>query len=295
MTLDEFGILTVNVPTAAGFASSLNILGDVSADSVSTKNVYLSNANASLPSLAFSDSQGLYAPGTNQLGLATNGVNRILVDSNGRVGIGNGTTAPTYTLDVTGTTATTNALVSGYLRDALTPSTYDISGGNISNSGTITSVGRVSTGSLFRVNSSSNFIYRYGASKATTAPSYGICYATSVANGNGLITYTADTANGDSFTVASNGLYLVSVSIGGGSVITLDENYAATQQIIVTTADASGLIGWNSSGPNENGATFTGYLRSGNTYRLKSYTAFNASWTGTAKSKLFIFPMYTTA
>jgi len=38
-----------------------------------------------------------------------------------------------------GTLGTTNALVSGYLRDALTPSGLDISGGNISNSSTTTS------------------------------------------------------------------------------------------------------------------------------------------------------------
>jgi hypothetical protein len=57
-------------------------------------------------------------------------------DSNGRLGIG--TTTPAYSLDVGGTTQTTNAIVTGYLRNNLGASQFDISGGNINLAGTIT-------------------------------------------------------------------------------------------------------------------------------------------------------------
>jgi hypothetical protein len=53
----------------------------------------------------------------------------------GSLGLGQKTAA--YTLDVSGTTFSSNALFPGYIRNALTPSQFDISGGNISNSGAI--------------------------------------------------------------------------------------------------------------------------------------------------------------
>jgi hypothetical protein len=65
--------------------------------------------------------------------------------SNGNVGIG--TTAPTSTLDVSGVATLCNTIVTGALRNALTPTTYDISGGNISNSGTTRSATFLGTNS----------------------------------------------------------------------------------------------------------------------------------------------------
>jgi hypothetical protein len=58
--------------------------------------------------------------------------------------VGIGTTTPSNTLDVSGTT-TTGGLISTYVRNALTPTTFDISGGNISNSAVHTTGGLVST------------------------------------------------------------------------------------------------------------------------------------------------------
>ena len=52
-----------------------------------------------------------------------------------------------------GTLTSTNAIISGYIRNALTPITYDISGGNISNSGTTRSSNFIGT-----VNSASNLL-----------------------------------------------------------------------------------------------------------------------------------------
>ncbi len=60
--------------------------------------------------------------------------------ANARLGIN--TATPGYTLDVNGTTQSTNILAGGYIRNALTPTQFDISGGNISNSGVI-NTGRI--------------------------------------------------------------------------------------------------------------------------------------------------------
>jgi hypothetical protein len=56
-----------------------------------------------------------------------------------------GVTLRNSNISNSGTTTSTNALISGYLRDALTPTTYDISGGNISNSGTTRSSNFIGT------------------------------------------------------------------------------------------------------------------------------------------------------
>jgi hypothetical protein len=75
---------------------------------------------------------GLYDPASNVLGVVTAGVERMRILSNGNVGIAEST--PLATLHVTG-----NEIVTGFLRNALTPTQFDISGGNISNSATHTS------------------------------------------------------------------------------------------------------------------------------------------------------------
>ena len=55
-----------------------------------------------IPTSATIPSNGIYLPGANQVGVATNGTEKLIVLSNGNVGIG--TSAPAATLDVTGST-----------------------------------------------------------------------------------------------------------------------------------------------------------------------------------------------
>jgi hypothetical protein len=106
--------------------------------------VLTTSGTVSTPSYTFrtDTSLGLYRMGANQLGFASAGLQRMTI-SNSNVGIA--TTVPAYLLDVSGTTQTCNAIVTGYLRDVLTPSGLDISGGNINISGRIvTGAGSVS-------------------------------------------------------------------------------------------------------------------------------------------------------
>lgn len=92
--------------------------------------VALSNGTVSDPALTFQSdlSLGMYRIGANQLGFVSAGSNRMTI-SNGNVGIG--FTDASHALDVSGTTRTSNALVSGYLRNALTPTQFDMSGGTL--------------------------------------------------------------------------------------------------------------------------------------------------------------------
>jgi hypothetical protein len=100
-------------------------------------------------------SMGLYDPESNVLGIVTAGVERMRVTSNGNVGIG--ITIPLARFHVTG-----DAIVSGFLRNALTPTQFDISGGNISNSGTTRSANfitpAVSTNSIAGISLSNGHI-----------------------------------------------------------------------------------------------------------------------------------------
>lgn len=98
-----------------------------------------------------------------------------MVLSNGNVGIG--TTAPTSTLDVSGVATLCNTVVSGALRNALTPTTYDISGGNISNSATTRSSNFIGTSSASNqiggVTLSNSNVLTGGGSRGTPALSVG--------------------------------------------------------------------------------------------------------------------------
>ncbi len=125
----------------------LDVSGTVRISATPEANIRVAAAGASdLNALSFyqvASEQGIYTSNTTPFTIYTQGSRRFTILSNGNVGIS--TMNPVYTLDVVGTTSATNVLVSGYLRNALTPSEFDISGGNISNSGRIlTSSGTVS-------------------------------------------------------------------------------------------------------------------------------------------------------
>jgi hypothetical protein len=66
--------------------------------------------------------------------MTTAGSEKMRIVSDGRVGIGTSTPGTGILLDVNGTSRTSNLIAGGYLRDALAPTQFDISGGNISNS-----------------------------------------------------------------------------------------------------------------------------------------------------------------
>ncbi len=118
---------------------------------ISNGSVYVSSGSATTPSYSFvSDkSTGIHLVGSSQLAFDTAGVQRMVI-SNSNVGIGTG--APAYTLEVSGTTSTSNAIVSTYLRNALTPTLFDISSGNVSNSALHT------TGSIVTTSTTSNSV-----------------------------------------------------------------------------------------------------------------------------------------
>jgi hypothetical protein len=106
------------------------------------------NGSANAPSFTFANdlSTGMHLVKTSTMAFDTSGVQRMCI-SGGFVGIG--TPTPLYPLDVSGTTTTSNLIVPVYIRDALIPSQFDISGGNISNSLTSTSSNlRVAVGSV---------------------------------------------------------------------------------------------------------------------------------------------------
>ena len=102
--------------------------------------------------------QGLFTNNVLPLSLWTNGGRRLNILSNGNVGIG--FTDASHALDVNGTTRTSNALVSGYLRNALTPTQFDMSGGTLFLSNRIiTGAGTVSAPAHTFLNDASMGLY----------------------------------------------------------------------------------------------------------------------------------------
>lgn len=63
----------------------------------------------SLPNSEAAVTNGLSSPATDEIGVSTNSVERVRVDSSGKVGVG--TTAPAAILDINGTSTTTSALI----------------------------------------------------------------------------------------------------------------------------------------------------------------------------------------
>jgi hypothetical protein len=228
--------------------------GGTSALWLSNGQAQLMNGSVAAPSLAFAAdaSSGVYRPNANQVAFVTAGLQRMVV-SNANVGIG--VASPTQLLDVNGV---------------------------------------INTASNFRVGQSNNLVYRSGPAKASAGGSYGVTWGTVVvaSSGTGLITYTVDSTNGDSFTVGSNGLYAITLSANQGAYWTVDADLASTSINTVGSAGTS-LIAWNTSvsGAVPNGTCFTVWLATGKTYRIKCQGGLG---TGT-NCPLFIVPVYATA
>ena len=187
---------------------------DISAGTLSNSvRILTGSGTAAAPSYTFGTdaSMGLYDPATNVLGFATSGLERMRIASDGNVGVGK---TPTTALDVSGTMQTTNAIISGRIRDA--SGTLDISGGNITVSGVITA-GAVATSGI----APTNIVvpgYIWNAIPATTL---------NISGGN--ISNSGTTTSSNFF-----GTSATSNNIGGVTF----ENYAIT-----TTAASSNRIG----------------------------------------------------
>ena len=153
--------------------------------------------------------------------------------------------------------------------------------------------GVINTTSNFRV-ARNNFIIRSGPVKGSGASTYGVTWGTSeiTPNASSLITYTVDSVNGDTFAVSSNGMFTITFSANQGALWTVDADVVATSISSAGSASA-GLVGWTYSvgGAIPNGGTFSGWLQSGKTYRLKCSGALQSG----TNCKLYIAPIYATA
>jgi|688.fasta_scaffold07405_7 hypothetical protein len=90
---------TINIYKSDGTLSGLQLNGvnfNTTSGISTFSNVVVADGSASTPSLKFSSSSttGLYSPGANQFGIATNGTARITIDSNGNVTIANTINVP---------------------------------------------------------------------------------------------------------------------------------------------------------------------------------------------------------
>jgi hypothetical protein len=127
--------ISVNGVRSAEFASNYIAFSNLGATAALFINSQIQVPTAALPSsipaytFTTDTSTGMYRAGSASLGFTTGGNARMVITSTGNVGIA--TTSPSYPLDVSGTFQSCNAIVGGYVRNALTPSQFDISGGNI--------------------------------------------------------------------------------------------------------------------------------------------------------------------
>ncbi|PNH06377.1 Protein rcdK [Tetrabaena socialis] len=107
--VDSNGNVLINAPFDSDnvFPAQLTVNGDAWANHV----VATISGSSNAPSFTWCNdvSTGMYMHGSNQLGLATGGVLRLLASSNGYVGIG--TDVPSYPLDVTGQIRATAGVV----------------------------------------------------------------------------------------------------------------------------------------------------------------------------------------
>lgn len=127
-----------------GKKAILNVVGDVYATTffgnlsggIFTSSVEMGKGSISAPSYSFSNdtSTGFYySEIPPAIGTTVRGCNSMFITT---TGVGIGTTTPTSALDVSGILTAPSIVTANFIRNALTPTTWDISGGNISNSAT---------------------------------------------------------------------------------------------------------------------------------------------------------------
>jgi hypothetical protein len=177
---------------------------------------------------------------------------RMRIHTNGNIGIR--TSTPAYALDISGTTQTSNALVTGYLRNALTPTQFDISGGNISNSGSITA-NRVFTRNLYAPSTSDVSAISYlnmgtGADNGAGTYSQNLQFLW-MRSGGGPLRYSGinyGSYNTNSFMTYNNGSSLVTKYIA--ALPTAQSQLDACGSILTLTT--SGRVGVNTEAPSFN-------------------------------------------
>lgn len=147
----------------AGKKAVMNIVGDVYGQnffgsfqgSINTPGVTMGNGSILAPSYTFSNdlSTGFYYSGTPAtLGITTRSCNSMAITT---TGVGIGKSNPSTALDVSGV-LTAPAIINGsYIRNALNPTLWDISGGNIAIQSNLTAQTITATGDI----SSSGTIY----------------------------------------------------------------------------------------------------------------------------------------
>jgi hypothetical protein len=118
------------------------------------------------------------------------------------------------------------------------------------------------------------FDYRRSTSAApTTAGNFAICYTNLLYNNNlspSVITYTTNTATGDSFTINQKGMYSINAIIGNtytnGNLFWLDKNELST-----TNYGNNNILAWTSIGNyNHSSLLYTGLLNKNDVIRIKS-------------------------
>ena len=167
---------TANTSNRIGGVTLSN--GNVNASTISNSGTTTSDkfragvGSSSFPTYAFtsdpSSGMTLSVPGT--LRFTTGSILTACTLSNGMFGIG--ISAPSNALDVNGTASASNALVSGYLRNALTPTTWDISGGNISNSNSIQTGNPVDKNLYATIEIGKGYLYDFTGTAGTPAMSF---------------------------------------------------------------------------------------------------------------------------
>jgi hypothetical protein len=262
--------------------------------------------------------------GTTAEASAGPGISNVLAMSVTSAGVGIGLSNPAVALDVSGVMRASNAaanagVVAGFVRNALTPSTYDISGGNISNSATTISSnflgtqtasntigGVVLSNGLIRSDASDTFVVGLGVGTATMGYSTdgtswtpaGSIFSSNgnglawngnlwVATGVGALHSIATSSNGTSWT----GLGLTTFSVGGNGVAWNGSIWVAVgagTNTIATSTDGSNWTGLGtgtfSSGGNKvawNGRLWVAVGAGTNTI---AYSPDGSNWVGLGTS-----------
>ena len=232
---NSIGGVTLNNTTIsnAGSTTSANFFGTSSASN-SIGGVTLSNTNISYAGTIIGSTDNT----SNKIGGVTLSNTNISYagtiigstdNTSNRIG---GVTLSNTNVNNISTITATNAIVSGYLRNALVPTQFDISGGNISNSGTTRA---------------SNFI---GTSAAS--------------NSIGGVTLNNTTISNAGSTTSSNFVTPTASSNSIGGVTLSNTNITTTGIISSTTAGQSNIIGgvtlWNNNISNSGTTTSSNFI-----------------------------------